>query len=75
MYTKPKINTLIGNKKEELPQLLTDNQEEIQTIKRREQAAWQGCRQQAAHIFDRDHIGAESQHLFRLVHKICIDEH
>lgn len=32
MYTKPKINTLIGNKKEELPQLLTDNQEEIQTI-------------------------------------------
>ena len=29
---KTNINTLIGNIKEELPRLLTDNQEEIQII-------------------------------------------
>ena len=35
MFTKSNVNTLIGNIKEEMPRLLTDDKEEIKQIVKR----------------------------------------
>ena len=44
---KTNINTLIGNIKEELPRLLTDNQEEIQIIVKEDN--WHGQKRFGLH--------------------------